>query len=132
MQLTVLTPHRKLIENVEVDELIVPGHFGTLDILKGHADFVTPLVTGIMKWKHGSEWTTAAISHGILEIFQENISVMVDVSEMGPEIDVNRAKKSRDVARQKIEEGGLDDVNFRKYELKMKRAMARLNVSGEE
>ena len=51
---------------------------------------------------------------------------------MGTEIDVARAKKAMQFAQQKIDEGGLDDAGMRKYELKLKRSMARLGASGEE
>lgn len=130
MQLTLLTPHRKLVENVSADEVIAPGFSGILDMLEGHANFVTPLETGIIKWKSGGAWSTATISYGILEVSHGNMSIMADVSEMSTEIDVGRAKKAFEVSKKKIDEGGLDQNDFKKFELKMKRAMARMSAGG--
>ena len=131
MQLTILTPHRKLVENVSVDEVVAPGFLGMLDMLEGHADFVTPLETGVIKWRLGDKWSTATISHGILEVNHGHMSVMADVSEMSTEIDVGRAKKAYEISKQKIDEGGLDESSFYKQELKMKRAIARISAGGE-
>jgi F-type H+-transporting ATPase subunit epsilon len=129
MQLSVLTPHRKLVENISVEEVKVPGIAGTLDILEGHANFVTVLETGVVKWKQGTNWNSAVISHGILEIFDGHISVMANVSELSSEIDKSRATNAAQTARQKIDEGGLDNDNFQKYELKLKRAISRIQAT---
>ena len=132
MQLTLLTPHRKLVDGQAIEEVVVPGVAGTLDMLPGHANFVSPLETGMIKWKSADKWFSATVSYGIVEVFEGNVSVMADVSEIGAEIDIARAKKAMQFAQQKIGEGGLDDTGMHKYELKLKRSMARLSASGEE
>jgi F-type H+-transporting ATPase subunit epsilon len=76
-------------------------------------------------------WKAAAVSYGWLEIFDEKITVLADVAELSTDVDIDRAKAAEKIARKKLEEGGLDDTNFRKFELKLKRAMARQNSSAE-
>jgi F-type H+-transporting ATPase subunit epsilon len=126
MDLTILSPHRKLFEKEAVTELYAPGVEGQLDVLLNHANFVTVLETGVLRWKNGdAPWKSAAISTGFLEIFDGHITILADVSELSAEISVERAKKAGEFARQKLEEGGLDQDNFRKFELKLKRSMAR-------
>jgi F-type H+-transporting ATPase subunit epsilon len=129
MILTLLTPHKKIVDSQTVDELFVPGAAGLLDIFDLHANLVTQLETGTIRWKSKDKWSSAAISTGFLEIFNDQVTVVADVSELGPEIDIERAKKAQDKARQKLEEGGLDDTSYRKFELKLKRAMARMSAS---
>jgi len=128
MILSILTPIKKIVDNENIDELFVPGTKGMLDILPGHANIVSELETGLLRWRSGSQWKTASISYGWLEIADQNISVLVDVAEPAVEIDVSRAKTAESKARKIIEEGGLDDENFDKYELKLKRAIARINA----
>jgi F-type H+-transporting ATPase subunit epsilon len=125
MELTLLTPHKKIIERETVEELYAPGIKGTLDILPGHANLATLVETGVLRWRVGNTWNSASVSKGILEIFDQHISVMADVSELARDIDVSRAKTAEKAARQKVDEGGLDDATFRKHELKLQRAIAR-------
>jgi F-type H+-transporting ATPase subunit epsilon len=129
MFLTLLTPHRRLVEAVQADEVVVPGVKGELDILEGHANMVTQLETGVVRWKSSSGWTRATLSYGLLEVFGENITILADVSELSTDVDLGRAKSAEQRARTKIEEGGLDDQNYKKIELKLRRAMARQSAS---
>ena len=129
MKLTVLSPHRKLVDGESVDEILAPGFAGQLGIFPNHANLVSELETGILKWKQGSKTSIATLSTGVLEVFEGNITVLADVAELGEEIDKVRAKVAQEKALKKIQEGGLDDANFRKYELKLKRAMARTSVT---
>jgi F-type H+-transporting ATPase subunit epsilon len=131
MDLTILTPHRKLIEKEAVDELFVPGFKGQLNILPGHANLVSELETGTLLWRAGGgKWKMASISTGFLEIFDGHVTVLADVSELGEDIDLERAKLAEGRAKQKLEEGGLDDTGFRKYELKLRRSIARQQATG--
>lgn len=130
LTLTILTPARKLIERDSVEEVFVPGVKGQLDILPNHANLVTELETGIVRWKAaGGSWRQATISTGILQIFGSEVTVVAEVSELAEEIDVSRAQAAKTKAQKMLEEGGLDDENFRKYELKLQRAMARTSAT---
>ena len=129
MNLTILTPIRKIVDNEAIDELFVPGEAGELDILPGHANIVSELETGLLRWRRGTEWKTSSISYGWLEITDEQISVLADVAEVSSEIDIDRAKAAEAKARKALEEGGLDDENFKKYELKLKRSLYRQNAT---
>ncbi len=127
MKLTLQTPYRVLIGEKEVTELYAPGSSGTLDILPGHADFMSELDTGILKWKlaGGDRYQEAVVSWGFVQINKEHITVLADVAELSEEIDKKRAEEAGKKARKILEDGGIDDVNFRKFELKLQRAMAR-------
>jgi F-type H+-transporting ATPase subunit epsilon len=129
MDLTILTSHKKLVESETIDELFVPGYLGELNILPMHANFVTKIGTGVVRWRQGTNWKKATVSYGLLEIFDGHVSLLADVSELGSDVDVSRAKKAEEKAKQKLEDGGLDDANFRKYQLKLERAVARVSAS---
>jgi len=127
MKLTLQTPYRVLIGQKEVSEVYAPGALGTLDILPGHADFMTELTTGVLKWKSpgGDKLQEAVVTWGFIQISKGEITVLADVAELTEEIDKKRAEEAGKKARKILEDGGIDDVNFRKYELKLQRAMAR-------
>lgn len=132
MTLTILTPQRKLIERESVQEVFAPGFKGQLDILPNHANFVTQLETGVVRWKTDTGWRRATVSTGLLEIFDQNITVLAEVSELAEEVDVSRARNAEAKARKLLDDGGLDDVNFRKYQLKLERAIARQSASSAD
>ncbi|MBS1982866.1 MAG: ATP synthase F1 subunit epsilon [Bdellovibrionales bacterium] len=131
LTLTILTPQRKLIERENIQEIFVPGFKGELDILPNHANFVTEVMTGMVRWKTDAGWKKATVSTGLLEIFDQQVTVLADVAELQSEIDLKRAKNAEELAKQKLEQGGLDDDNFRKYQLKLQRATARISAAGE-
>lgn len=126
MELSIITPFRKLVSEEKVSEVFVPGFEGQLNVLEGHANFITELETGVIAWKGESgQWKRATVSYGWMEIYNQKITVLADVSELAEEVDVERAKNRETIARQKIQEGSLSDEDFRKMELKLKRAIAR-------
>lgn len=129
MELSILTPQKKLVDAIHVDEIFAPASVGTLDILPGHANLLSELETGILKWRQGNIWKQAAVSFGWLEITNQKITVLADVAELAEELDLKRARTALINAKKKVEEGGLDQMSFRKWELKMKRAMTRENIA---
>jgi F-type H+-transporting ATPase subunit epsilon len=125
MRLTLLTPQRKILDGETIEELFVPGHRGQLDILEGHANLLTTLDPGIMKWKTGESWSSAVVTSGMLEVFNGHATIAADIVEFKSEINLARAKTAESKARKKLEEGGLDEAHFRKYDLKLQRALVR-------
>ena len=49
--LNLVTPEKKLVTDLEVEEVIVPGFKGQLDILPGHAPLMTTLGTGVLRYR---------------------------------------------------------------------------------
>lgn len=132
MKLSILTPSKKLVVEQEVSVLFAPGVEGEIEILPEYANFLTELETGTLRWKHGDSWGVAAISYGWLEVFDDKISILADVGELAKDIDEERAKKAEKAALQKIAEGGLDDSSHRKQELKLQRAVSRINAATQK
>ena len=120
----------KLVIEQEVTELFAPGVEGEIEILPQYANFLTELKTGVLRWKQvGGAWGVAAISYGWLEVFDEKISILADVGELATDIDATRAKAAESKAFKKVTEGGLADDDFRKQELKLQRAMSRMQAA---
>ncbi len=126
MKLTLQTPGRTLLKGIEVEEVLVPGCKGALGIFPGHTNLVSELETGILKWRKPGEqqMDTAVVTWGFVEIKDQTVTVLADVSELSHEIDKGRAKTAADEAVQKLA-SGLDLGDFKKYQLKYSRAMAR-------
>ena len=77
LELEIVTPSGQLAKE-SVDELIVPGHWGQLDILPQHTDFITTLTVGTLAYCTGTAKQSHNISGGLLTITGNKATVLVD------------------------------------------------------
>lgn len=123
----IVTPHRRLLEGIKVDVLKVPAHRGELMILPGHTELLTLLDTGILSFVQEGRERKFAVSFGFLDVRNDRAIVLAETCEESTEIDKERAK----IAQRKAEEAiaaGLSEEQFRKYQLKLQRAITRQNL----
>jgi F-type H+-transporting ATPase subunit epsilon len=131
--LTILSPERRLVENLRVQEVTLPGSEGQIQILPGHAAMIGTLETGIFNYQgEGGTAVSGVISSGFFEVKDEKISVMAETLELKKEIDVNRALKAQKLAEETLSEADLDEHKFKKYQLKLQRALVRQRIGAGE
>lgn len=128
--LTLVTPEKKLLTNMEIEEAIVPGHRGELNILPGHAPLMTTLDAGVLRYRPKGESTfkRAAISWGYCEVFPQGINVLADTAEMPEEIDPDRAKRAFDEAQKRLLLANIPVEEMTLLQRKVQRAQARLEL----
>jgi F-type H+-transporting ATPase subunit epsilon len=128
MKLSVVTPEKRIVTDVEATEVYVPGHRGELGILPGHAPLVTTLSTGILRWKvKGSDKEeTAAVSWGYCEVLADQVTVLAETAEVASELDAKRAQDALDKAKAHLQRGDLSQEDREKYFNKLLRANSRL------
>lgn len=93
LKLVVLTPTRKLVD-VVCDEVYFPSTLGRLGILPGHAALVCQMGTGVLYYNRGGVTTFMAVSGGVGDVKDNVVTLLVDVAEDAPSIDVSRAEKA--------------------------------------
>jgi len=128
LNLEVITPE-KLALREQVDEVIVPGVNGELGILPDHTPLISQLKTGILSYRQGAQSTRMHVSGGFVEVAADRVSVLSDVAEKPEEIDVERALRAKDRAERRLGSRG-EDVDFPRAELKLQRAMIRIQLVG--
>jgi len=100
--LTIVTPEKVFYED-EVASLIAPGSEGYLGVLTNHAPLITGLVPGKLTVKDGdNQEVNFAISAGFMEVFKNQVTILADSIEFVKDIDVERAKRALDRARQRL------------------------------
>jgi len=100
--LTIVTPEKIFYED-EVTSLIAPGSEGYLGVLTDHAPLITGLVPGKLTVKdENNQEAHFAISGGFMEIFKNQVTILADSIEFVKDIDVERAKKALERARQRL------------------------------
>jgi F-type H+-transporting ATPase subunit epsilon len=127
LNLEVITPE-KLALRETVDEVIVPGLEGELGILPEHTPVISQLKTGILTYRQGSESKRMHVSGGFVEVLPDRVSVLSDVAERPEEIDLERAQKARERAEKQLSSWS-EGVDFRQAELKLERALTRIQLA---
>jgi F-type H+-transporting ATPase subunit epsilon len=129
LNLEIITPERRVLSE-KVDEIVVPGLEGELGILPHHTPLISQLQTGILSYRQGTEKKLVHVSGGFVEVLPDQVAVLSDVAERPEEIDLERARKARERAETRIATGG-DDIDFRRAELKLQRAMIRIQLASK-
>ncbi|WP_339064305.1 F0F1 ATP synthase subunit epsilon [Tepidibacillus marianensis] len=128
IQLEIVTPERKVYSN-EVNMIIARGVEGELGILPKHAPFVTPLVVSALRIKRGNQEDVIAVSGGFLEVSQDKVVILAESAELPEEIDIDRAMESKERAERRLVKAGSDELDFKRAQLSLQRAMNRLDVA---
>jgi F-type H+-transporting ATPase subunit epsilon len=130
LNLEVITPE-KLALSEEVDEVVVPGLNGELGILPDHTPLISQLKTGVLTYRQGARSGRMHVSGGFVEVTPDRISVLSDVAEKPEEIDIDRAQRAKERAERRLASRG-EDIDFHRAELKLQRAMIRIQVGSRE
>lgn len=100
---------------------------GEMGVYKNHIPLTTILEPCVMKIHSGNEVKKAAILGGFLEILQDKITVLAEDAQWPEEIDVERAKKAKERAEERLNRKE-ENTDLVRAEAALKRAVARINV----
>lgn len=129
LNLEVITPER-LVLRESVDEVVVPGLGGELGILPEHTPLISQLQTGVLTYKQGSVSKQLHVSGGFVEVQADSVSVLSDVAEKPDEIDLERAQQARERAESRLKSNS-EDIDFHRAEIKLQRALVRIQLAGK-
>lgn len=128
-KVVIVTPDHTAFEG-EAVAATIPGQEGYLGVWANHAPLVAAVAPGVVTLRTddaGSE-QTLAVGAGFVEISNNVVNLMTDTCELAGEIDMARAQKALERARQRLAhvEEHLDRERAR---LAQARAQARLKVA---
>ena len=129
MKLSIVTPLKKLVTDLEIKSVTLPAYKGELTILENHAPLISTLDTGVLTYveTETSKTVKLAISWGYVEINHNEISVLAETAETVKELDFNRAKNSLMTSKDVIKVSSDVDV-IEKHLTKIKKAETRLKL----
>ena len=131
LSLEIVTPYGPLVEE-RVDEVVVPGALGEMGILPGHLPLLSSLDTGVIRYSKGGRDKQLVVSWGFIEVDDAGrVILLADTAEKAEDIDLDRAEEARKKAEVALAD--LSDTTteeYRKQELKLRRAIIRLLVGG--
>ncbi|MFD1708747.1 F0F1 ATP synthase subunit epsilon [Siminovitchia sediminis] len=127
MKVSIVTPDGP-VYNSEAEMVSTKAETGELGILPGHIPLVAPLQIGAVRLKNGNKTEYVAVSGGFLEVRPEEVTILAQSAETAESIDVARAEAAKKRAEQLLE-SKRDDIDFKRAELALQRAMNRIDVA---
>jgi F-type H+-transporting ATPase subunit epsilon len=126
-QLEIVTPEKKVVET-RAEEAQIPGKNGYLGILPGHAPLVTELAVGEIIYRQDANEQRLAVAWGFAEVLPDKVTILAETAERPSEIDVERARKAKERAEQRLMSGDTT-VDVDRALDALQRAEARLQVA---
>ncbi|SFB03862.1 MULTISPECIES: F0F1 ATP synthase subunit epsilon [unclassified Bacillus (in: firmicutes)] len=127
IKVSVVTPDGPVYES-DVEMVSTKAQSGELGILPGHIPMVAPLEIGAVRLKKAGTTEFVAVSGGFLEVRPDQVTILAQSAEQASEIDIDRAVRAKERAEQRLQESKQDNVDFKRAELALQRAINRISV----
>lgn len=127
ISVSVVTPDGPVYES-DVEMVSTKAQSGELGILAGHIPMVAPLQIGVVRLKNGNSTEFVAVSGGFLEVRPDKVTILAQSAEKSSDIDAERALRAKERAEQRLREAQQANVDFRRAELALQRAINRLSI----
>jgi F-type H+-transporting ATPase subunit epsilon len=128
-QLEIVTPEKKVVDTVAT-EVQIPGKNGYLGVLPGHAPLITELAVGEITYQAGAEEQKLVVAWGFAEVLPDKVTILAETAERPSEIDVERARKAKERAEQRLTSGDIS-VDVERSLNALHKAETRLDVAGK-
>ncbi len=129
LHLEVVTPEKVMVSQ-DVDIVVAPGTMGEFGVLAGHVPFLSGIEPGELRFSNGNQTERFFVTTGFSEVSDDKVSVLVDAAEKATEIDLERARKALERAKERLAaDRGKDDIDFMRAESALKRAIVRIRLS---
>lgn len=116
----------------ECQSLILPTPQGQFGVLAHHSNTIAAVVPGQMEYRLPDGQTrTAAVSSGMIKIENNEVLVLVDSAERPEDIDISRAQRAADEAREQLlQKKSL--MEYRTAQTSLARALNRLKIGKDK
>jgi F-type H+-transporting ATPase subunit epsilon len=128
LSLEIITPERVVVSD-EAEMVEARGTLGDFGVLPGHIRFLTTIEIGEIRYMKGGTTKFLATSGGFAEVFDDKVTLLVDTAEFAEEIDIDRAKRAKDRAETNLKEITPEEDEYRRHELALMRAIARIGAA---
>jgi F-type H+-transporting ATPase subunit epsilon len=128
IEVDIVTPSRRILEGAKVERVSLPTESGIITVLPGHAELVTLLNTGLLTFPTGGTDRKFVVSYGFAMVRKNKVIVLAETCEEASEIDLARAKTAQKKAEQALA-SAQDELQQRKYQMKLQRSLARQQAS---
>lgn len=126
--LEIISPEKKVFEG-KVVGVSVPGTQGNFQVLYNHAPLISTYEIGIIRIDlSDNSKKLFATSGGSVEVFKNNVLILSDTIEASENIDVERAKRSKTRAEERLSKRS-SDIDFERARASLARAINRIKTA---
>lgn len=126
-ELELATPERLLVKE-QVSEAQIPGAYGELGILPGHAALLSELGIGVLRYVVNGQKHAVTVAGGVVQVLPDHVRVLALVAERPNEIDAARAQEAEKRAMQRLS-SVKDNVDYARALNALQKAQARLSAT---
>ncbi len=125
-KVSIITPERTFYEGeaTMVEFNTVEGEIG---VLPKHIPLTTVIAPGICTITEAESQKRAAIHAGLAEILPDKVTLLAEIAEWPDEIDLERARKAEDRAKERLASKG-ENVDVLRAEIALKKALVRQDI----
>ncbi len=102
-RLEIVTPEGKAFSD-EVNDVVLPGGLGEMDVLPSHSNLVTTLVPGELRFNKDGRSHEMAIGAGFAEIQGDHVNVLTDMALRDAQIDEKTVEAALQRAQDRLKE----------------------------
>lgn len=129
LEVSIVTPNGEAYSTKEASMVVLNTTNGQLGIMANHVPMVASLKIGPLKVVFPDKREESlAVSEGFVETHKDKITVIVQTAELDRDIDVERARKAKHRAEERLEQKD-DNLDVRRAQLALAKAIARLKVA---
>lgn len=128
LKLKVITPAKVLFEDTGIDAVYSTAIDGDFGVMPGHIPYMTPLAIGVSKFVKGNKARYISTMGGVFQIQNNEVLILTDEAEFGEDIDIPRAKASKERAEARLGTGKRD-IDTRRAQIAIARATARIKAA---
>ena len=127
LNLKIITPEKVLLDTT-VDRVTATAIDGELTILHNHEPLITALAIDVLHYKVGTVEETVAVLGGLMEVGENEVTVLSDTADLGTDIDVTQANEAKAKAEAEKTQK-TDKLEVYLSEMALSKAMARLKAA---
>ena len=101
--LQIVTPEGKAFSD-EVNDVVLPGGAGEMDVLPAHSNLVTTLLPGELRYTKDGKAHELAIGSGFAEIQGDHVNVLTDMALRDSQIDEQAVEAALQRAQDRLKE----------------------------
>ncbi len=128
LHLNIVTPERQFLD-VDCAQVTLPGKFGELQVLPGHAATLVELGSGLISYERSNkESITFMVGEGVVEVDHDHVNVLCEQARYKSEVDKSLEENLLTELKDQIEKFEKDDVEQRRLSTELARCLARLSL----
>jgi len=129
LAVTIVTPQKKVVYKLPVDELVMPAEKGEVTILPGHAPLLTTLGVGMIRTLSGDERINFLVSFGFAEVRDNQVLILGEDIKPASELDLELSQKAKAEVEQAAMNKVLGEMEYANYLRKLEQAQKEVELA---